>query len=124
MRLFLDAGALIAIERQDPDVRRLITGSAGTGQWLTHGGVLGQVWRSPARQVPLAQFLRGVEVRPLDAALGRDAGRLLAESGTSDVVDAALVALMDDGDQVLTSDPEDLRVLAVAAQLRVDIIGI
>ena len=39
-------------------------------------------------------------MRPLDARLGRDAGRLLAASGTSDVIDAALIALMEDGDEV------------------------
>ena len=122
MTLVLDAGALIAFERKVPHaVARLERSFAAGERWLTHGGVIGQVWRDPARQVPLARVIRATDVRPLDARLGRDAGRLLAASGTSDVIDAALIALMEDGDEVFTSDPDDLRVLVDAARLDVDI---
>lgn len=120
MTLVLDAGALIAFERRDRDVLTLIDRAVALGEpWLTHGGVVGQVWRNPARQVPLTRMLRGAEVRPLDASLGRDAGLLLAEAGTADVIDAALVALMTDGDEVITSDPGDLRILIEAADIDV-----
>lgn len=98
--------------------------AADAGQTaLTHGGVVGQVWRSP-RQVRLARLLRSVEVRSIDASLGRDAGLILAADGSSDVVDAALVALADDHDTIVTSDPEDLRRLAAAAGVRVRILAI
>jgi hypothetical protein len=46
-----------------------------------------------------------VEVAALDEELGRQAGVLLGRSRRSDVIDAALLLLARDGDEVLTSDP-------------------
>jgi hypothetical protein len=40
-----------------------------------------------------------------------------------DVIDAALVLLAEDGDLLLTSDPDDLEPLARTAGLHVDIVG-
>ena len=92
---------------------------------MTHGGVVGQVWRGgTARQATLAILLAGVEVVALDDRLGRRAGLLLARAGTNDVVDAALVLLALDGDEILTSDPDDLRLLAAAAGLHVDLVPV
>jgi hypothetical protein len=46
-------------------------------------------------------------VHPFDD--GRTVGRLLGRSGSSDVVDAHLVALaMELGDDILSGDPDDL----------------
>ena len=64
------------------------------------------------------------DVRPLDEALGKTAGVLLARSGGDDAIDAALVCLAADGDDVLTSDPSDLRALAEAALVHVELIPI
>jgi hypothetical protein len=44
--------------------------------------------------------------------------------GASDVVDAALVLLAADGDEILTSDPADLRPLAAAAGVHVDLVPV
>jgi hypothetical protein len=44
---------------------------------------------------------------------------LLGRSRKSDVIDAALVLLMEDGDVLLTSDPDDLQAFASAAGLQV-----
>jgi hypothetical protein len=41
----------------------------------------------------------------------RRAGALLSRAGTSDVIDAALALLAEDGDEIITSDPKDLTVL-------------
>jgi hypothetical protein len=68
--------------------------------------------------------LAGVDVAPLDDRLGRRAGVLLGRAGGSDVVDAALVLLAADGDEILTSDPDDLRPLAVAAGVHVDLVPV
>ena len=65
-----------------------------------------------------------MEIRPLDRALGRAAGELLALAGRSDVVDAALVLLAEDGDQIVTSDLRDLEPLAMAARRHVDLIRV
>lgn len=124
MGLILDAGALVAVERGDREVMALLMGEFRAGRLpVTHGGVLGQVWRGGAgRQVKLARLLPGVTVVPLDEELGRRAGALLGRARRSDVVDAAVVLLAQDGDRILTSDPGDLRPLSVVAGVEVDLI--
>lgn len=124
MGLILDAGALVAVERGDREVMALLMGEFRAGRLpVTHGGVLGQVWRGGAgRQVKLARLLPGVTVVPLDEELGRRAGALLGQARRSDVVDAAVVLLAQDGDRILTSDPGDLRPLSVVAGVEVDLI--
>lgn len=76
------------------------------------------------RQTNLARVLPGVQVAPLDDALGRRAGLLLARTRTRDVIDAAVVLLADDGDEILTTEADDLLPLAVAAGKYVDIVGV
>jgi hypothetical protein len=126
MRLILDNGALIALERNDRAMWRRLKLALVTEQVpLSHGGVVGQAWRGHGpRQALLARALEAIEVRPLDRALGRAAGELLARAGRSDVVDAALVLLASDGDQIVTSDPGDIEPLARAAHRNVDLIHV
>lgn len=125
MTLVLDAGAFVAAERGDRDVIGLIAGERRAGRVaVTHGGVVGQVWRGGARQAVLSRLLAGVHVAPLDEALGRRAGTLLARASTSDVIDAALVLLAGDDDQILTSDPGDLAILASAARADLEIVQV
>jgi hypothetical protein len=124
--LILDAGALVAVERGERDTVALIKHELSAGRApLTHGGVIGQVWRGgTGRQASLARLLPGLDVTPLDATLGRRAGVLLAKTRTADVIDAALVLLATDGDTLLTSDPRDLTVLAAAAGVHVDVVRV
>ena len=88
----------------------------------THAGVLGQVWRGGPRQARLARALAGIDVQPLDEELGRDAGQLLAATGLSDVIDAAVVLLSTDGDEIVTSDLDDFERLVVATGRHVELI--
>ena len=124
MTLLLDAGAFIAIENGDRDVVLLLKRELMAGREpLTHGGVIGQVWRGGhGKQANLAKLLPGVDVAALDDGLGRMAGVLLARARRADVIDAALVAIAHDGDEILTSDVDDFRVLAVASDIHVEII--
>ena len=124
MRLVLDSGALLALERNDRAMwRRLKTAGIRGEVPLTHGGVIGQAWRGRGpRQTLLAKLLGAVDVRPLDDALGRAAGELLGAAGRRDVIDAALVLLANDGDDIVTSDPDDIEPLARAARRHVEII--
>jgi hypothetical protein len=109
VRLVLDAGALIALERNERAMWRRLNMAIGRGQRaVTHAGVLGQVWRDGSRQALLVRALRDVEVRPVDDALARSIGELLRLTRTSDVVDAGLVLLAEDGDLIMTSDGRDL----------------
>ncbi|HVF14579.1 MAG TPA: hypothetical protein VM942_08265, partial [Acidimicrobiales bacterium] len=89
---------------------------------VTHGGVVGQVWRRGPRQARLATVLAGIEVRALDETLGRAAGELLAATGLSDVVDAAVALLALDGDEIVTLDREDMETLVAAAGRHVELI--
>jgi len=89
---------------------------------LTHAGVLGQVWRGGPRQARLSQALEGIDVRALDEPLGRAAGQLLAAAGLADVVDAGVVLLASDGDEIVTVDREDLERLAAASGRHVELI--
>ena len=124
MTLVLDCGALIALERNDRAMWRRLKAAQLAGRVpVSHGGVLGQAWRGRGpRQALLAKALDGIEVRPLDERLGRLAGELLARSGTNDVVDAALVLLAEDGDDIVTSDTEDLEPLAALAGRHVELL--
>jgi len=126
MNLVFDSGALIALERNDRAMwRRLKAAHIAGNLPVSHGGVIGQVWRKGgARQALLAKALAGVDVRPLDDALGRAAGRLLAATKLSDVIDAAAVLLAQDGDHILTSDPKHLQPLAEAAGRHVELIPV
>jgi hypothetical protein len=92
---------------------------------LTNGGVVAQVWRGGrSRQALVARLLANVEVVPIDDSLGRQAGMLLALAGTSDAVDAALICLARDGDDIVTSDPGDLRDLASTLGAHVELIRV
>lgn len=124
MRLVLDTGALIALERDDRATWRTFTNACTRGNRpITHGGVVGQAWRRGGpRQALLASALAGIDVHPLDDDLGRAAGRLLADARASDVIDAAVVLLARDHDVILTSDPDDLDPLVEALGRSVEIV--
>jgi hypothetical protein len=124
--LVLDAGAFVAVERGDRAVVALVKRERLAGRApVTSGGVVAQVWRGGSgRQVLVARLLAGTDVAPVDEGLGRRAGVLLARSGTSDAVDATVVCLAADGDDILTSDPGDLHALAQAAEIHVDLIPV
>ena len=123
--MILDAGALVALERSDRAMwTRMKAAVERETPVVTHAGVIGQVWRGGARQALLARALRGVDVVPLDEELGRAAGVLLSASGGSDVIDAAVVLLAQDGDDIVTSDAGDLAPLAVASRLHVELVRV
>ncbi len=126
MSTILDAGALIALENGDRLTGRRVRSAQLSGIPIkTHGGVVAQVWRGGSRgQARLARALRAVETVPLDDELGRQAGVLLARCGMSDAIDAALVAMADHGDEIITSDPHDIITLVAASQRRIEIIPI
>jgi hypothetical protein len=122
--LVLDAGAFVAVERGDRDVVALVKQERLAGRVpVTSGAVVAKVWcGGTGRQAPLARILAGTNVMAVDDGLGRRAGMLLVRSGGSDAIDATLVCLAADGDDILTSDAGDLRALAEAAGIHVDLI--
>lgn len=109
MAVVLDAGALVAVERRDHQVRSILERSTfHNAPVLTSAAVVGQVWRGGSRQANLARLLRSVEVRALDGIAGLRVGELLGTSKTRDVVDAHVALLTQEGDLVLTSDAADI----------------
>ena len=109
----LDAGALIAFDRND---RLAVTLIARALERRIHiavpAAVVGQAWRDGRRQARLARLLASdaVTVEPLDDAGARAAGQLCGVMKTADVVDASVVlCARRRGDTVLTSDAGDLR---------------
>ncbi|MGH9056423.1 MAG: PIN domain-containing protein [Acidimicrobiales bacterium] len=126
MSLLLDAGAFLAVERGDRDVVALVKRERlARRSPLSHGGVVAQIWRGGSgRQVGLARLLAAVDVKALDEELGKKAGLLLGTSSTGDAIDAALVCLAVDGDEILTSNPRDFRGLAERAGLHIDLIPV
>jgi hypothetical protein len=108
-RLVLDAGALIAIEREDQRTSTRIKTARERGRLVvTHAGIVAQVWRNPSRQARLALALKSIGIVPLTDELARRTGVLLAAARTADVHDGALVTLCRATDTILTSDVADL----------------
>ena len=126
MKLVLDSGALIALERNDRAMwRRLKAALLDERIPVTHGGVLGQAWRGRGpRKALLSLALKGVEVAALDEDLRKLAGELLGRAKKADVIDAALVLIASDGDSIVTSDPADLRHLSEVAGWHIDLVEV
>ena len=107
--IVFDAGGLIAVDRGDRAVGALLAAAAASRvEAVTSAACVAQAWRDPPRQARLARALSGFLERPLDPAAARDCGSLLARAGTGDVVDGAVSLLVQSGDTVVTSDPEDV----------------
>ena len=123
--LVLDAGALLAVDRDDRAMMARLRVAQQHGlQLRSNAMVVAQVWRDRGgRQVNVARLLRAVEVRAVDPDDGRQAGGLLGVTGTSDPIDATVVLLAAPGDRILTSDVDDLIRLAVAAANRAVIVA-
>lgn len=111
----LDAGALIALERDDRRVLVLRARARETGARITiPATALAQVVRAPAPQVRLARLVRQptTDVVALGRVDATSVGRLLAATGTADIVDShVVICARRAAQQVATSNPEDLRVL-------------
>ena len=123
--LVLDAGALVAVDRDDRAmIARLRVAEKAGLELRSNAMLVAQDWRDRlGLQVNLARLLRAVDVRAVRHEDGRAAGVLLAAAGTADAIDATVVLLAAPGDRIVTSDPDDLTRLAAAAASRAAIIG-
>lgn len=111
----LDSGGLIALDRDNRRVVVLLARARETGSRVTvPATALAQTIRRPERQARLARLLRQptTDVVALDRVDATGVGRLLAATATSDVVDAHVVlCARRSSHPIVTSDPDDLRVL-------------
>ncbi len=119
--LTLDAGALIAFDRNSRRVVALIARALEHGYSLAvPAGVVGQAWRDGRRQVRLARLLgsRELEVEPLDDERAREAGQICGVRRTPDVIDASVVlCARSRGHRIVTSDPDDIRALGPTSEI-------
>jgi hypothetical protein len=122
--LVLDAGALIAVDREDrPMLRRLLRARQDGEPVRTNPMALAQAWRDGRRQATLAKALHDIDVQAITKEHGLRAGELLAATGTRDPIDASVALLCESGDQLYASDPGDLRKLCGTAGLKAVVIG-
>lgn len=122
--LVLDAGAFAGVDRGERETTIRIAWFKRQGLELrSNGVVVAQVWRDQrGRQVHLARLLKSVDVLPVNQTLGRAAGALLGQAGTSDAVDASVVAMAANGDRIMTSDPDDIRPLVAASGRSIEVV--
>jgi predicted nucleic acid-binding protein len=111
--LVYDTGALLAAERRNPDFLALHDeATAARIRPIVPVVVLAQAWRG-VPQHRISRVLKGCDILPDDAAIGRAAGVACAASGTFDVVDAIVIATaVRHQAAVVTSDHGDLTRLA------------
>jgi hypothetical protein len=122
-RTVLDAGALIALERNDRKLwAELKLAAIRSEDVLVPSSALAQVWRGAPRQARLAQALGHCVIASFDA-VARPVGELCGRTRTADICDAhvAIVASLR-GDVLYTSDPGDLRRLIAAFGKRMPVI--
>jgi hypothetical protein len=117
--LILDTGGLLSWAAGRQRAREAILRAAQQGRSIiVPSVVLAQALRGGQRDAPVNRVLKSVQFVPAaTASLARQAGVLLGATGTTDVVDALVVAeaLNQLPATILTSDPDDIRRLAMSA---------
>ena len=113
--LTLDAGALIAADKNDRRIWTLLKEAVLRNAVVTVAPVvIAQAWRS--NHPRMAQALAGCDTDYLYEGEAKEAGRLLAESRTVDVVDALVVlGAIRRRDCIVTSDAKDIERLIDAS---------
>lgn len=109
--LTLDAGALIAYERGDLEIRRVLRLAFNRGVTPTIPAVvLAEVWRGDVKDARVAWLLKACDVEPLDERRARAAGKLRRSTTGAGAIDACVaVGVRERGDAIATSDPDDMR---------------
>lgn len=113
--LVLDAGALIALDRNDRSVWAMLRNAADDSAHVSvPGGAIAQAWRDGSRQALLARALVHCDEVPLEGSLARATGLLCGRANTADIVDASVALIAATRSQagptaLVTSDPIDLR---------------
>jgi predicted nucleic acid-binding protein len=108
--LTLDSGALIAFERSERRMIAHLKEAQNRGVGVTvSAAVVAEIWRGGLRGARIAMLLRTCVIEPVSESLARSAGEALAAVGSTDTIDAIVMASAAmRGDRVLTSDPDDL----------------
>ena len=112
-RAVLDTGVLIDAESRSKVSWSIQRKARGSRALIITTPVLTQVWRSGPRQAALCRFLKGCMIDSPSESVAKRAGELLGRAGTSDAVDALVVAtaIEMEAATIFTSDPDDLEAL-------------
>jgi hypothetical protein len=130
IRLVLDAGALIALDRNDRAVWAMLRNAADEmSEVSVPTGAIAQAWRDGARQALLARALKHCDEVPLDGPLARASGVLCGRASTHDIVDASVAVVGAARSQhgavvIVTSDPGDVAHLINVLGVRVRIASV
>lgn len=123
MKLILDAGAFVAVEKRDRRIGAMLRVLQQRRTPVrTSSAVVAQIWRDGHKQVAISRLLAGVDTRPLAPDDDKRTGELLAVARTNDVVDGHVALLAEDGDFVMTSDKRDIERLLDARGIAVTLI--
>ena len=118
--LILDSGAIIALSRGDQRARAFVDRALEIGAELFVPAVaIAETVRGGGpRDAPVNRVLAAVDsVLGAGESVARTAGRLLGRTRSSHTIDALVVAGVIEigGGRILTSDPDDIRLLARGA---------
>lgn len=120
----LDAGGLIALDRNDRRALTLLARATERGMRITiPATALAQAMRNPARQARLTRLIRqsSTDLLALDGPDPTTVGLLLATTGTADTVDVhVVVRARRAGQAVVTSDAGALQ--RIAPELRLVVV--
>jgi hypothetical protein len=84
--------------------------------------VVAQSWRGGSRQALLTRLLAGYDIEALDDGQARPVGSLAGRAATGDIVDACVVeGALRRHDLVVSSDEDDLQVIAAAVSRRLEV---
>lgn len=110
----LDAGGVIAFERENEAVAALIEHAAKLqAAVVVPAGAPAQTWRGGPRSARLARLIANSESDPLEEDRAKEVGERLGRGGKKDIADAQVVCCALDSKAVLvTSDPDDMETLA------------
>jgi predicted nucleic acid-binding protein len=111
--LTLDAGALIAYERGQQRIRKILAVGYERGFVPTIPAIaLAEVWRGDSKDARIARLLKACSIEIVDEKLARAAGSLRRATPGANAVDACIaVGVRRRGDAIATSDPNDMQAL-------------
>ncbi|HEY1688796.1 MAG TPA: PIN domain-containing protein [Solirubrobacteraceae bacterium] len=111
--LTLDAGALIAYERGQERIRKILAVGYERGFVPTIPAIaLAEVWRGDAKDARIARLLKACSIETVDERMARAAGSLRRAIPGASTIDACIaVGVRRRGDTIATSDPDDMRAL-------------
>jgi hypothetical protein len=111
--LTLDAGALMAYERGQEHMRKILAVGYERGFVPTIPAIaLAEVWRGDPKDARIARLLKACSIEVVDETLARAAGGLRRATPGATAIDACIaVGVHRRGDAIATSDPDDMRAL-------------